>query len=142
MPQLPTAVTHAAPAPLSATSAQVHVQVTAAFLIGVDVPIDPFMARKPSAAGNLFGAEVFGQQGFDPGDARAVYAWPLAGAAAALPAFAVRMLRVIAQLAAIAPQLPADGAGCAADHPCDAAHRKAGLAIDVDEVSFFLVQAA
>ncbi|OLG55506.1 pyrroline-5-carboxylate reductase, partial [Xanthomonas oryzae pv. oryzae] len=52
-----------------------HEQLTTALLIGVDVPIDPFVTGQAGATGNLFGTEVLPQQVLDLADTLSVDAW-------------------------------------------------------------------
>ncbi|OLG64908.1 pyrroline-5-carboxylate reductase, partial [Xanthomonas oryzae pv. oryzae] len=56
-----------------------HEQLTTALLIGVDVPIDPFVTGQAGATGDLFGTEVLPQQVLDLADTLSVDAWTPAG---------------------------------------------------------------
>nr|WVJ84322.1 hypothetical protein VDP59_021240 [Xanthomonas campestris pv. campestris] len=47
-------------------------QLTTALLVGVDLPIDPFVTGQAGATGNLFRTEILAQQALDLADALSV----------------------------------------------------------------------
>ncbi|ABJ89950.1 pyrroline-5-carboxylate reductase [Xanthomonas oryzae pv. oryzae] len=104
-----------------------HEQLTTALLIGVDVPIDPFVTGQAGAAGDLFGTEVLPQQDLDLTDTLSVDAWSPAGLCAPMGADALRVIGLVPRSVLIAAQLTTDRAGRTRQYIGDGAHRHPGF---------------
>lgn len=102
-------------------------QLATALVVGVDLPIDPFVTGQAGATGNLFRAEVLPQQGLDLADALSVDAWTPAGLRAPMLAYALCVLWQIVPSVLIAAQFAADRAGRALQRIGDGPHRHPGF---------------
>ncbi|AKO00048.1 pyrroline-5-carboxylate reductase [Xanthomonas oryzae pv. oryzicola] len=104
-----------------------HEQLTTALLIGVDVPIDPFVTGQAGATGNLFGTEVLPQQVLDLADTLSVDAWTPAGLCAPMLADALRVIGPVPRSVLITAQFAADRGGRTLQCIGDGAHRHPGF---------------
>ncbi|AOS02552.1 pyrroline-5-carboxylate reductase [Xanthomonas oryzae pv. oryzae] len=104
-----------------------HEQLTTALLIGVDVPIDPFVTGQAGATGDLFGTGVLPQQDLDLADTLSVDAWSPAGLCAPMGADALRVIGLVPRSVLIAAQLTTDRAGRTRQYIGDGAHRHPGF---------------
>lgn len=142
MPELTASVAQPAAAALTPALPQPSKQPSTAALVGVDVPVDPLVARQAGDGRDLLRAPVLQQVRLDSGLVLGGDAGTRAGCLSAAPGKALGPLGLIAPVHTVAPHLPADGARCAIELKGDAAQRAARVTQGADSVSFMLVQAA
>lgn len=140
--QLAAPVTQAASSALPAPPSEIAEQQAATALVGVNMAVDPLVARQPGPSSDLLGAVILGQQGLDLPDL--VGANPLAPAGSYAPQACCPLcgIRAVAPWRAVTPQLTADRAGRAVQDQGDGPDVVAGLEKGMDAVSFVQVQAA
>ncbi len=101
---------------VSSSQSPMRLRCSTTLLVGIDVPIDPFVTGQAGATGNLLWTEILAQQDLDLGHALSVDAWTLACLRAPMLADALRVIWQILPSELVAAQFAADRAGRAPTH--------------------------